>query len=40
MAGLLTAYKAQQKIKEATALELQLKPAKKKTDVTITGPVL
>ena len=40
MAGLLTAYKAQQKTKEATALELQLKQAKKKTDIMITGPLL
>ncbi len=40
MAGLLTAYKAQQKTKEATALEIQLKAANKRADVTITGPVL
>ncbi len=40
MAGLLTAYKAQHKTKEAAALELQLKVANKKTDVKITGPVL
>ncbi len=40
MSGLLTAFKAQQKTKEAAALEIQLKAANKRTDVTITGPVL
>ncbi|RXK62161.1 hypothetical protein ESA94_03870 [Lacibacter luteus] len=38
--GLLTAYKAQQKTKEAAALETQLKEVNKQTDIKIYGAVM